>query len=155
MGSDVYLRWDSMSEEDKEKQLTGFNIAAGKAGYLRASIGMAEENEVLRVLFPEQIWNSSEPVEYDFEGNMEAMRSVLVSYLAGQKIDVQDRIAESTAMGRHVGEVLARTFGAENVVTPGMDFEDKKTWAESLVGFFRLGAELQKAGKRPGVWISW
>src|SRR6266702_3732268 len=35
MGIDVYLNWDGMTEEDKEKQFTGFSVHAGKIGYLR------------------------------------------------------------------------------------------------------------------------
>src|SRR6266699_2048814 len=35
MGIDVYLNWDGMTKEDKEKQFTGFSVHAGKVGYLR------------------------------------------------------------------------------------------------------------------------
>ncbi len=35
MGIDVYLNWDGMTKEDKEKQFTGFSVHAGNVGYLR------------------------------------------------------------------------------------------------------------------------
>lgn len=35
MGIDVYLEWDGMTEDDKQKQYTGMSIEAGNVGYLR------------------------------------------------------------------------------------------------------------------------
>lgn len=35
MGIDVYMKWDGFKEEDKEKQLKGFDATIGDAGYLR------------------------------------------------------------------------------------------------------------------------
>ena len=35
MGIDVYLRWDGMTEEDKDKQFTGSSTIHGHVGYLR------------------------------------------------------------------------------------------------------------------------
>ena len=35
MGLDVYLRWDGITEEEHDKQITGFSIVSGHVGYLR------------------------------------------------------------------------------------------------------------------------
>ncbi len=35
MGIDIYAKWRGMTEEDKQKQYTGFSITAGGVGYLR------------------------------------------------------------------------------------------------------------------------
>ena len=35
MGIDIYMRWDGMTEEDREKQYTGFDATVGEVGYLR------------------------------------------------------------------------------------------------------------------------
>ena len=35
MGIDIYVEWDKRTEEDKEKQYTGFSIESGDVGYLR------------------------------------------------------------------------------------------------------------------------
>ena len=35
MGIDIYLKWKGMTEEDKQKQFTGFSTTAGNTGYLR------------------------------------------------------------------------------------------------------------------------
>lgn len=35
MGIDIYMRWDGMTEEDRDKQITGFDPTKGDMGYLR------------------------------------------------------------------------------------------------------------------------
>ena len=35
MGIDIYMRWDGMTEEDRDKQITGFDATKGDVGYLR------------------------------------------------------------------------------------------------------------------------
>jgi hypothetical protein len=35
MGIDIYMRWDGMTEEDRDKQITGFDATVGEVGYLR------------------------------------------------------------------------------------------------------------------------
>ena len=62
MGTDIYLNWDKQSQKDRDKQSTGFSIDSGDVGYLRASIGMTQENQILRLVFPEHIWNREIPL---------------------------------------------------------------------------------------------
>ena len=59
MGTDIYLEWNNKSEEERKKQITGFDIRAGNIGYLRASIGMVEENSFLRQIFSNDYWEAS------------------------------------------------------------------------------------------------
>ena len=35
MGIDIYMRWEGMTEADREKQITGFDATVGDVGYLR------------------------------------------------------------------------------------------------------------------------
>ena len=35
MGIDIYMRWDGMTEEDRDKQITRFDATKGDVGYLR------------------------------------------------------------------------------------------------------------------------
>lgn len=35
MGIDIYLKWDGMTEDDKQKQYTGMSTTSGDVGYLR------------------------------------------------------------------------------------------------------------------------
>lgn len=37
MGIDIYLQWDGMTEEDKQRQYTGMSTTSGEVGYLRES----------------------------------------------------------------------------------------------------------------------
>ncbi len=39
MGIDVYLKWEGQTKNEEEAQYTGFDITAGKVGYLRESYG--------------------------------------------------------------------------------------------------------------------
>ena len=35
MGIDIYMRWEGMTEEDRDKQIAGFDATVGEVGYLR------------------------------------------------------------------------------------------------------------------------
>ena len=61
MGTDIYLKWDKMSKKDRDDQITGWRIDKGNTGYLRASIGMIQENEFLRKVFPKWVWEPNNP----------------------------------------------------------------------------------------------
>lgn len=37
MGADIYLHWDKQTEEEKQKQITGYDITKGHVGYLRGA----------------------------------------------------------------------------------------------------------------------
>jgi len=57
MGTDIHLYWKEQSQDEQNKQITGWDIRCGDVGYLRASIGMHQENEVLRRIFGDDVWD--------------------------------------------------------------------------------------------------
>ena len=152
IGTDIYLEWDNMTKKDKDLRVTGFDISKGNNGYLRASIGMTEENAVLRMLFPDTMWKAQKAVAYDFKQNISFLPSLVKGYIEGQDFDVQDRMKEQTEFGAGINEML-KLAGMTKIQTNDDSFES--TWAKSLVAFFIYGMELQKAGKNPKIYISW
>jgi len=52
MGKDVYLKWEGQTEKEKSAQYTGFDITAGKVGYLRERYG--EAVSALSTFLPEE-----------------------------------------------------------------------------------------------------
>ena len=51
MGTDIYLYYDGQPKDDK----------VWEEGYIRASIGMLNENYILRQLFPPEVWENENP----------------------------------------------------------------------------------------------
>ena len=47
MGTDVFLSWNNITEEEKESQFQGDEIRIGYKGYLRAAIGNILSNDLL------------------------------------------------------------------------------------------------------------
>jgi hypothetical protein len=76
MGIDIYLRWKGITEEEKELQYTGFSIAHGHVGYLRAAYWNREGCQIFYELFPEA-YKSEEATPYDFAANQEKMENLL------------------------------------------------------------------------------
>ena len=74
MGTDIYLSWDKIKKKEKDNQCTGFSINSGDAGYLRASIGMHQENAILRKIFPIEYWEGEGEMRFVF--NEKAMAKV-------------------------------------------------------------------------------
>lgn len=159
MGTDVYLEWDKMSQKEKKKQITGFDIAKGNAGYLRASIGMQNENVALRMLFPSGFWQGEPAMKYDFVGNFKLMEKVLKSYADG-KLDAEmlpdtHQINQMNVMNQAIRKLIK---GMDGKIADSDDTEDirfKMVWAKSVIQFFLLGKMMQKAKRNPKVYISW
>lgn len=158
MGTDCYLKWKEQTENEKKKQITGFSIDAGNAGYLRASIGMQEENAVLRALFPDKYWEGkSITTVFDFKGNLVFALRCIVSYLKKEEMpeDVQKRTDAQKQQGDMVKAFLKKAGFDEVKDTALEDDRYRKIWAKSLYDFWMLGIKLQKAGKKPYIYISW
>lgn len=51
MGCDVYLSWDGITTEEKEKQYTGYDVTCGKFGYLRGAYGDHVGLKAIEMLF--------------------------------------------------------------------------------------------------------
>ena len=71
MGTDIYLKWDKMSKKDHDGQITGWDAYSGATGYLRASIGMMQENAFLRKIFPQEVWEPNNPKCPTYSGEEE------------------------------------------------------------------------------------
>lgn len=122
MGLDVYLRWDGITEEEKQKQYTGFSVDAGNVGYLRASYNssMTQELTILNELFSEM--DDVCVCKYDFVKNRAKLNEVIKDYLS------------------------------KNIDSEGLEWF--VIWAKSLIDFFSLGHEKQKAELNPEVHMS-
>lgn len=158
MGTDIYLNWKGKTDDDEKKQITGYSIEAGNVGYLRASIGMTDENAVLRAIFPDKVWESSNEngEVYDFKGNAVFLKSILKDYIAGKDIDVGDRLNKQKEMDKNIKKMFSGLGGFWMTSTSDKeDLDRRKVWAKSLIEFFELGIKLQEQGKKPRVYISW
>ena len=154
MGSDVYLHWDGKTEHEQKAQYTGYSITAGKVGYLRASIRMVQENEVLSLLFEEKFWKSRSDngLPYDFIENFEKMTIIIRKY-CNAEIKISEGGKEKVAFGLEILNQLKAEFFDE-IQTDNSD-EILLDWAKSVYEFFELGCRLQIEGKNPRVEISW
>ena len=154
MGTDIYLSYEGQDQEEQDEQASVlFESNKGELGYIRASIWMKEENDFLRRLFPEDIWESPEPKSYDFDENYEKFKFLSEHYLLGTPMEVpHDETAEVFA---EVITKLAEKVGGTVVKGGEMDEEGKKKWLRSVKAFFDKGHQLQKQKCTPRILISW
>ena len=103
-----------MTPKEKQARLTGFSINAGNVGYLRASIGMVNENTVLRILMPDHWECSQEEADnggkpYNFEGNCTLLerlaRQYLIATMVGSEIKHPNH-AKAHEMGKILMKML-------------------------------------------------
>jgi hypothetical protein len=66
LGYDIYLKWEGMTENDKERQITGFSLKHGHVGYLRASIHFDGLIDIFKQLFKEA-WTGYNEGEIELE----------------------------------------------------------------------------------------
>ena len=157
MGTDVYLKWDKQTKEDKEAQYTGFDIDAGKVGYLRASIGMLKENAILRALFPAPIWEGKG--SFKFEENWEKANKLCLVYIlsevSGIELPIDEGQKKQIEFGNSVTEIFKKA-GVEKIqATSNNGFYHALMWAKSLLDFMALGIEKEDKKLNPKVVISW
>jgi len=162
VGTDIYLSWDKQTKKEKKEQITGWSIDAGDKGYLRASIGMVKENKVLRLLFPNKIWESKKDGElYDFKENwtkcIKLCQMYIVSEIFNIPIPIIDKGMKSQIkMGEDIVKALnGLGFDNTQIVTTQRSFQSAVWWVNSLLNFFTLGYEKQEEKKNPKVKISW
>jgi len=170
MGTDVYLEWQGKTEAEDKQQIVGLSIAEGSVGYLRASIGMRDENVVLRMLFADKYWSGSKD-EYDFKAQYKLLDCWAVKYLLsvvlGKNLDLessdQDLRMQSHKRAQVVWEALKKAgeklgAGPEDCrvhIGAITELRDAITWLNSLYEFFELGVEKQEQGLKPYPYISW
>jgi hypothetical protein len=158
MGTDIYLSWNGMDEEEKKMQTdVGFDADAGEIGYLRASIGMVQENRLLRMLFPEVHWEPmDEGLSYDFKKGVELLPKALSQYVAGDELPETDSSRRQFQMGQIVAKMMTEVGDAEIAkISGGRDMDERVRYARSVLRFFMFGMRLQEEGKNPKVYISW
>jgi hypothetical protein len=154
MGSDIYLSWDKMSKADNKKQMTGFSIDAGKFGYLRASIGMINENKILRILFPDKFWRGKS-MKYDFKKNYGRLRQAGIAYLLANLFGIEMPLwTEAIELGKLLTDKLQKA-GFEVATSELTDYRYAVMWLDSLFDFFELGIKKQEENLNPKVIISW
>jgi hypothetical protein len=163
VGTDVYMEWDGMTPKEKKARYTGFSINAGHLGYLRASIGMVNENSVLRILMPdhweyteEEANNGGKP--YEFGKNLGLLarlaRQYLLAKMAGKEVEHPEH-AKVHRLGKALLEKL-EAAGFETVRRGDpVDVSSAVMWLNSLFQFFFLGMEKEKEGLNLGIFISW
>lgn len=79
MGIDIYLKWTGQTEEEKDAQITGFDITAGRVGYLREAYH--GEPYATRILVPEAFEEIAMYVEgYEYQAT--TLRERLAETLA-------------------------------------------------------------------------
>lgn len=129
LGVDIYMRWDGMTDEEREAQFTGF-VNAGKAGYLRGAY-FGGLSDVLNVLFSWMNW------DIDTVFDPQAFRKQL-------KIikEMKSRPHEGMWDDRPPFDERQNAPVPEEVIK---DYED----------FLKLGEELIIDGKTPVVHISY
>lgn len=154
MGTDIYLSYDGQEEEEQNAQASClFESTKGEIGYLRAAIWMRAENDFLRRLFPDDIWESPEPRAFDFDENYEKFKFLAEHYLLGTDMNVPED--ENIEMFKQAIQKLVKETGGKLHENPEMDSEARTKWLGSVKAFFEKGHDLQRAGRNPKVEISW
>ena len=162
MGTDVYLSWKKMSKKDKDKQITGWEIDAGDKGYLRASISMTQENQLLRLVFPRKYWENTDekPLRFIFDQKSLARCSVAGRFYLAHAI-MGTRMKEEQLPNDGMLESVLKALGDakfERIQAGTISDQDlfgKVTWIKSLFDFFAIGYEAETKKLEPTVDISW
>ena len=162
MGTDIYLSWEKMTKEDKEKRYTGFSISSGNIGYLRASIGMHQENAILRKIFPVEYWEGDgDPMRFKF--NDKAMSKVSLYgrlYLAHAimvipiKKDVENT-PENKMLQTLLGSIGKSFDTIDTNEIADADIFFKTTFMKSVFDFFEMGYQKEQKGLNPKIVVSW
>lgn len=167
MGTDMYLSWSGMTKEEKDNRITGYDIGCGDKGYIRASIGMYNENAVLRALFPDH-WEGHGKGDYDEDGkpfdflnkvNQRKLHQLAIAYLLSKLTETEvhhPELAESEGIVKEIATILDKAFVKEAVhKDSNEELPYVIMWLNSLFQFYRLGCQKQEDGKKPRIYISW
>lgn len=163
MGSNIYLKWDNQTEEEKEKQISIiFEISAGYVGYLRASLGMVSENSFLKILFSSEYWDAGgkglrfEFTEEKFKELEKAGFAYLMSAFTGKEIKCSQTEMQAKTNDAILNALKKAGYSKEQIRHSGsLKFRTAVIWLESVFAFFELGMEMEKKGLNPRVLIEW
>ena len=160
MGTDIYLAWNKMSKSEKDEQYSGWSINGGDTGYLRASIGMTQENQLLRLVFPRKYWEGGKKVRFIFDQKSLARCGVAGRMYLAHAI-MGTRMKEEELPNKGMLESILKALTGQDfdkVTVGGMNDQDlfgKVTWIKSLFDFFEKGYEKEEKKLKPTVYISW
>lgn len=151
MGTDVYLSYDGQDMSDKANYW--------KEGNIRASIGMINENYVLRQIFPPECWESEENnFKYTFDLVPKVMR-IGEQYLDAVHEGYQLGNAGEAGVdhGNNIANLLKQILpdGASMVMGGIDDIFEAKRWLKTLSMHIAIGISKEQAGLNPKVVISW
>ena len=161
MGTDIYLSWDKIKKKEKNDQCTGFSINSGNTGYLRASIGMHQENAILRKIFPIEYWEGEGEMRLVF--NERAMSKVsfygrlyLAHAIMGVPIVKDVENTPENKMFQAIMKTIGKSFDSfETSEIKESDIFFKTTFMKSVFDFFELGYRKEQKELNPKVYISW
>ena len=156
MGTEIFLKWDGMTEAETGSQLAAsrkFGLNAGRLGYLRTATGMNRESALLHLVFPLEYWYNArgEPMPFNFQLGQSALNR-------GARVYLQSVREGTVPHSREYTLVAASTTTnrvVEGPVATEVEYEAAKEWLEEVADFFSLGARKQEGGLNPGVLINW
>ncbi len=67
MGVDVYLSWTGITEEEKQKQFTGYDCTCGKFGYLRSNYSGVSYDAIAEFFGKYFDIGMGKPMDFDFK----------------------------------------------------------------------------------------
>jgi hypothetical protein len=125
MGRDIYLRWDGMTEADKQAQYTGYSVEHGHVGYLReASHGNPYATDVL------------------FTGDW-------------GEIPEDGLVIENATLKERLPETIKTAIRREVEIYHGVKIDMNSPVVKSFADFVQLHGEKEKAGLNPRIEFSY
>ena len=160
MGIDIYLKWDGMTEADKENQHTGFCTTAGHTGYLREAyhggpyatkILVREafeadncEAEIPAAVMRERLTSITEPVIGRDHGHVVSAMFADMLRQSGHEIDTEVLSGITTPMSV---ENAVRT--RYNTVYPGAAPNEVEEVVKSFRDFVALAEQKERETGKP------
>jgi len=133
MGIDVYLRWKDMTREEREAQYCGFDVTAGKVGYLREAYHGSPY--ATQILVPEAFAEHPEFTDEDW-------------------MNYDGEVIPNAVLRRRLPEVKkAVILRYKNVY--GEEIDEEHPAVQSFIDFVELHAVLEKDGKKPKILASY
>ena len=125
MGIDIYMRWDNMTEEEKDARYTGFDIASGHTGYLREA----------------------------YHGEPYATRELVPEAFASDAPEEGASIPCKVLRGRLPKTLQLHIKRQWDVYKEDVNWESPS--AESFTAFVELAERMETAGKNPTIVASY
>lgn len=140
MGIDVYILWPSMTDEDVQRQYTGFRTDMGHVGYLREAYHGGPY--ATRILATEGFDPMKHRCAVDIQPKARGEGQVICA-----------RIPAATLRERLPAAVDAVKERARKVYHE--ELNDASPEVRALYAFVDLYDMLERSGKEPAIYISW